>query len=65
MNLIREITRINDSELRHNISYKGSWHYKYSSSAYCFFAGLDFGLSEGDLICIASQYGVGIVGIIM
>ena len=56
MNVIREITRINEAELKHNISLKGSWHYKYINSAYVFLAGIDYDLTEGDVICIASQY---------
>ena len=55
MNVVREIQRINELELQHNIKYEASWHFKYAKSAYVFAAGLNYGLTEGDLICIFSQ----------
>ena len=44
MNNIREITRLNEAELRANVSYTASWHYLYRNSAYCFVGGLDYQL---------------------
>jgi hypothetical protein len=57
MNVVREIQRLNEAELRANVSYTASWHFIYKNSAYVFVGGLDYTLSEGDLICIFSQYG--------
>jgi len=57
MNVVREIERINERELELNIPDSASWHAQYSKSAYIFLAGLDFTLTEGDIICICSQFG--------
>lgn len=56
MNVIREISRINDRELELNVPYAGSWHSAYQSS-YVFIGGLDFRLTEGDVIAVLSQFG--------
>lgn len=58
MNVVREITRINQAEL--DIALKNpsaSWHAQYSDSAYIFIGGLPYDLTEGDVITIFSQYG--------
>eukprot|EP00466_Bigelowiella_natans_P014356 jgi/Bigna1/33904/e_gw1.3.321.1 len=57
MNVIREIQRINERELEEGIQEEGSWHQKYRDSAYVFVGGLDYDLTEGDVITIMSQYG--------
>ncbi|KAI8055670.1 hypothetical protein BDF22DRAFT_671432 [Syncephalis plumigaleata] len=57
MNVIKEINRINTLELDHGIEGRGSWHDQYKDSAYVYIGGLPFELSEGDVICIFSQYG--------
>ena len=57
MNVVREIERINARELELNVPDSASWHAQYSHSAYIFIAALDFELTEGDLICLFSQYG--------
>lgn len=36
---------------------KGSWHDEYKDSAYIFVGGLNFDLTEGDVVTIFSQYG--------
>jgi RNA-binding motif X-linked protein 2 len=55
MNVIREIQKINERELQLGIGDEASWHGKYKDSAYVFVGGLDYELTEGDVICIMSQ----------
>lgn len=60
MNVIREIERINATELENGIyggSGKGSWHEKYKNSAWVYVGGLPYELTEGDIICVMSQWG--------
>jgi len=55
MNVVKEISRINERELE--LGGTASWHDEYKDSAYIFVGGLPYGLTEGDLISICSQYG--------
>jgi len=57
MNVVKEIERLNLRELELGITGSASWHAKYSDSAYVFIGGLDYGLTEGDIIVIFSQFG--------
>ena len=60
MNVVKEIERINEREIAAGIfggSGKGSWHEKYKNSAWVYLGGLDYTLSEGDIICFMSQWG--------
>ena len=58
MNVVREIERINEQELQHGVSgTKASWHYKYRASAWVYVGGLPYELTEGDVICVMSQWG--------
>ncbi|KAL1925636.1 uncharacterized protein VTP21DRAFT_519 [Calcarisporiella thermophila] len=57
MNVIKEIQRINEQEAFRGISEAASWHSDYKHSAYVYVGGLPFDLTEGDIICIFSQYG--------
>ncbi|KAF6766983.1 RNA recognition motif domain protein [Kalmanozyma brasiliensis GHG001] len=58
MNVVREITRINQTELDIAINNpSASWHEQYKDSAYIFIGGLPYDLTEGDVIAIFSQYG--------
>ncbi|KAJ2487689.1 RNA-binding protein Cwf29 [Coemansia sp. RSA 2050] len=58
MNVVQEIRGINESELRQGSSGgTASWHEEYKDSAYIFAGGLPFDLTEGDIICVFSQYG--------
>ncbi|TFY74417.1 hypothetical protein EWM64_g9595, partial [Hericium alpestre] len=56
MNVVREISKINERELDLGLS-GASWHDEYKDSAYIFAGGLPFDLTEGDVITIFSQYG--------
>ncbi|KAJ1916921.1 RNA-binding protein Cwf29 [Mycoemilia scoparia] len=62
MNVVQEISRINRQESQHHFNndkfnLNASWHNEYKDSAYIFVGGLDFDLTEGDVICVFSQYG--------
>lgn len=57
MNVIREIQRINEEELRRGFTEEQSWHAKYHGSAWVFIGGLSPRLTEGDVVCIFSQWG--------
>ncbi|ORE05842.1 hypothetical protein BCV72DRAFT_132580 [Rhizopus microsporus var. microsporus] len=58
MNVVKEIQRINEREISNgNWSDDASWHAQYKNSAWIFAGGLDYGLTEGDIVCIFSQYG--------
>jgi len=60
MNNIRNIESITEQELNAGIFggiTKGSWHEKYKDSAWVFLGGFPFELSEGDIICVMSQWG--------
>ncbi|KAJ1985142.1 RNA-binding protein Cwf29 [Dimargaris verticillata] len=58
MNVIKEIQAINRLEIARNLTNTaGSWHDAYKDSAYIFIGGLDYELTEGDVICVFSQYG--------
>lgn len=57
MNTIKEISRINEEELKHKIPLEASWHTKYYHSAYIIASGLSFEMTEGDVIIVFSQCG--------
>lgn len=59
MNVIQEIQRINERELALGI-FGGSgksWHDEYKNSAWVHVGGVPYELSEGDIICVMSQWG--------
>ncbi|SPO00209.1 related to RNA-binding proteins [Cephalotrichum gorgonifer] len=57
MNQIRAIQALNKKELENGISPEASWHTDYRDTAYVYFGGLPYELSEGDVIVIFSQFG--------
>lgn len=58
MNTIRDVIQINEQELSRGIAgTAASWHSKYSQSAWVYVGNLDHSLTEGDVICVLSQYG--------
>ncbi|OIW31306.1 RNA-binding domain-containing protein, partial [Coniochaeta ligniaria NRRL 30616] len=57
MNQIRAIQTLNKRELEAGISPNASWHVDYRDTAYIYFGGLPYELSEGDVITIFSQFG--------
>ncbi|KAF3768879.1 RNA-binding domain-containing protein [Cryphonectria parasitica EP155] len=57
MNKIRAIQELNKKEIEQGISPNASWHVDYRDTAFIYFGGLPYELSEGDIITIFSQYG--------
>ncbi|TMW66662.1 hypothetical protein Poli38472_013974 [Pythium oligandrum] len=57
MNVIAEIQRINERELELHVPFEASWHQKYKESAWVYMGGLPFELTEGDVLCVMSQFG--------
>ncbi|KAG0050064.1 hypothetical protein BGZ83_005149, partial [Gryganskiella cystojenkinii] len=59
MNVVKEIQRLNarEAQLSTSHSMSGSWHDQYKDSAHVFVGGLPFELTEGDIICVLSQFG--------
>lgn len=50
--------KMNDRELEMGIAgTKNSWHQEYKDSAWIFLGGLPYEMTEGDMICMFSQYG--------
>lgn len=58
MNVIEEIKRINELELSKGITNtSASWHSKYANSAWIYIGNIPNTLTEGDVICVFSQFG--------
>lgn len=50
--------KMNEKELAAGVSgTKSSWHTEYKDSAWIFLGGLPYEMTEGDIICMFSQYG--------
>ncbi|XP_075913208.1 RNA-binding motif protein, X-linked 2 [Petromyzon marinus] len=54
---VRRVNAMNAREAAQGVSEAASWHADYRGSAWVFVGGLPYELSEGDIICIFSQYG--------
>ncbi|KAA0193448.1 hypothetical protein HAZT_HAZT002574 [Hyalella azteca] len=54
---VRNIQNLNLRELEARVPFAQSWHQQYKDSAWIFIGGLDYDLTEGDIICLFSQYG--------
>ncbi|RWS15338.1 uncharacterized protein B4U79_10587 [Dinothrombium tinctorium] len=54
---VKNIKKLSENELKLGISEKSSWHNLYKHSAWIFVGGLHYDLTEGDIICVFSQYG--------
>nr|OQO22480.1 hypothetical protein B0A51_10112 [Rachicladosporium sp. CCFEE 5018]OQO25472.1 hypothetical protein B0A51_07341 [Rachicladosporium sp. CCFEE 5018] len=57
MQSVRQIERLNATELEKIVPPNASWHTDYRDTAYIHVGGLPFELSEGDILTIFSQYG--------
>jgi RNA-binding motif X-linked protein 2 len=58
MNNIREIEKINAQELERGLAgTAGSWHSQFAHAPWVYVGNLDHQLTEGDILCILSQYG--------
>mmetsp|Transcript_13071 Transcript_13071/g.23060 ORF Transcript_13071/g.23060 Transcript_13071/m.23060 type:complete len:141 (+) Transcript_13071:13-435(+) len=54
---IKQTRLANEREVKLGLSESASWHAKFKHSAYVFTGGLDFGLTEGDLLAVFAQFG--------
>ncbi|XP_026558753.1 RNA-binding motif protein, X-linked 2 [Pseudonaja textilis] len=54
---VKLINKLNEREAELGVKDKVSWHAEYSDSAWVFVGGLPYELTEGDTICVFSQYG--------
>ncbi|KAL8180959.1 UNVERIFIED_CONTAM: hypothetical protein K2H54_042990 [Gekko kuhli] len=54
---VKLINELNEREAQLGVQEKVSWHAEYSDSAWVFVGGLPYELTEGDIICVFSQYG--------
>ncbi|PNF26126.1 hypothetical protein B7P43_G04445 [Cryptotermes secundus] len=55
MTNVKNIKKLSELELKRSL--KTSWHDQYKDSAWIFIGGLPYNLTEGDVICVFSQYG--------
>lgn len=55
---IRNQNRLNEREVNFGLSggNKNSWHEKYRNSAWIYIGGLPYGLNEGDVLSVFSQF---------
>ncbi|ERE65744.1 RNA-binding motif protein, X-linked 2-like protein [Cricetulus griseus] len=54
---VKLINELNEREAQLGVAEKVSWHSEYKDSAWIFLGGLPYELTEGDIICVFSQYG--------
>ncbi|XP_074141376.1 RNA-binding motif protein, X-linked 2-like [Sminthopsis crassicaudata] len=54
---VKLISELNQREVDLGLTENVSWHAEYKDSAWIFIGGLPYGLTEGDVICVFSQYG--------
>lgn len=52
---MKNVIKLSERELKTDA--KSSWHDQYKDSAWIFVGGLPYDLTEGDIICVFSQYG--------
>ncbi|RXN14373.1 glucose-dependent insulinotropic receptor-like protein [Labeo rohita] len=54
---VKLINELNEKEAELDVKDSVSWHSVYKDSAWVFIGGLPYELTEGDVICVFSQYG--------
>ncbi|KAM8753531.1 RNA-binding motif protein, X-linked 2 [Rhynchonycteris naso] len=54
---VKLINELNEREVQLGVAEGVSWHSEYKDSAWIFLGGLPYELTEGDIICVFSQYG--------
>ncbi|CAJ1899153.1 unnamed protein product [Cylindrotheca closterium] len=58
MNTIREVEKINQEELERGLAgTPASWHSQYRNSPWVYVGNLEHQLTEGDVLCVMSQFG--------
>uniref|UniRef100_A0A8C2XNJ2 Uncharacterized protein n=1 Tax=Cyclopterus lumpus TaxID=8103 RepID=A0A8C2XNJ2_CYCLU len=53
---VKLINELNEREAHLGVKDSVSWHTEYRDSAWVFVGGFPYELSEGDIICVFSQY---------
>uniref|UniRef100_A0AAY5EXA8 RRM domain-containing protein n=1 Tax=Electrophorus electricus TaxID=8005 RepID=A0AAY5EXA8_ELEEL len=53
---VKLINELNEREAHLGIKDSVSWHSEYKNSAWIFIGGFPYELTEGDIICVFSQY---------
>ena len=56
MNKVNEIIKLNQMELESDVPFESSWHQTYKNCPWVYFGGVSTELSEGDIICLFSQF---------
>jgi RNA-binding motif X-linked protein 2 len=54
---IKNTQKVTKKEIELGYGDNASWHARYKHSAYIFVGGLDYDLTEGDLLAVFAQYG--------
>ena len=54
---IKNTQKATTQEIRLGLSESASWHARFKHSAYVFIGGLDYELTEGDVLAVFAQYG--------
>ncbi|KAF5924783.1 hypothetical protein HPG69_006927 [Diceros bicornis minor] len=54
---VKLVSELSEREAATAVTAKASWHSAYKASAWVFLGGLPYGLTEGDILCVFSQYG--------
>ncbi|XP_031697807.1 RNA-binding motif protein, X-linked 2 [Anarrhichthys ocellatus] len=54
---VKLINELNEREAHLGVKESVSWHTEYRDSAWVFVGGFPYELTEGDIICVFSQYG--------
>ena len=54
---IKNTQKASQREIADGVADSASWHAKFKHSAYIFVGGLDYTLTEGDLLAVFAQYG--------
>ncbi|XP_028405550.1 RNA-binding motif protein, X-linked 2-like [Dendronephthya gigantea] len=54
---VKNIQKLNEKVLQMGVEDNASWHKQYKDSAYVFIGGMPYDLTEGDILCVFSQYG--------
>ena len=58
MTNIKNVQKYNALELERGITgTDSSWHHQYRDSAWIFVGGINYELTEGDVVCVFSQFG--------
>ena len=58
MTNVKNVQKYNALELERGITgTDSSWHHQYRDSAWIFVGGINYELTEGDVVCVFSQFG--------